>query len=83
MVETRGIAANIYAHNVSNGIRNSTGAVTVERYTKSADGNRLDVEFTVVDPLILRQPLAISYSWLSIPDGEFEPYICEADSGQR
>ena len=82
VIETRGIASNIYGHDVGKGRRNSTGAVTIERYTKSADGERLDVVFTVVDPLILRQPLAINFSWLSIPDGEFEEYLCEANSGQ-
>ena len=82
VIETRGLASNIYAHIVGKGMQNSTGAVTIERYTKSADENRLDVEFTVVDPLILRQPLTISFSWLSIPDGEFQEYVCEADSGE-
>ena len=82
VVETRGIAPGVYAHIVDNGALNSAGAVTIERYTKSTDGNRLDVEFTVVDPLILRKPLAINFNWLSIPDEEFQEYICEAISGE-
>ena len=36
-VETRGIAPAVYAHIVGKGYWNTSGAVTIERYTKSAD----------------------------------------------
>jgi len=81
VVETRGFAPNIYARLV-NGLTNTTQAVTIERYTKSADGNRLELEQTVIDPFMLRRPLVKTVSWLSMPDMEFQEFICAAVSGE-
>ena len=82
VVETRGIAPAVYAHIVGKGYWNTSGAVTIERYTKSDDGERLDIVLTVVDPVYLRKPLAIYFGWLSIPDEEFQEYTCEAITGE-
>ena len=82
VVETRGIEPAVYAHIVGKGFINTSNVVTIERYRKSADGERLDMELTVVDPYLLRKPLAIYYNWLSIPDQELQEYVCEAVSGE-
>ena len=82
VVETRGIASNLYAILLVDGLTNTTGAITIERYTRTLDGNRLDLERTVIDPAMLRRPLTIRRSYLSASGIELLEDVCEAVSGE-
>ena len=82
VIETRGIAPALYANLVVDGLTTSLRAVTVERYTRRDDDNRLEVELSVLDPVMLQRPLVRTTSWLSMPDMEFQEFVCEAVSGE-
>ena len=82
VVETRGIASNLYAILLVDGLTNTTGAITIERYARTLDGNRLDLERTVIDPVMLRRPLTIRRSYLSASGIELLEDVCEAVSGE-
>jgi len=82
VVETRGIEPNLYAVLDVNGLANTERAISIERYTKSEDGNQLDTIMTIVDPKLLRLPLVSKASYLSFPGMEFQQYDCAAVSGE-
>ena len=63
-------------------IHNSDQARSIERYTASLDGSRLDVAFTMYDPVMLREPLTIERPRVFTPDLQLEHAPCEAISGQ-
>ena len=70
VIETAGVEAN---H--SNARFEHTDQLTaVERYTRSADGNRLDVEVTFSDPPTLSKPLTMARAWTWAPTEEIYPY---------
>ncbi len=70
VVETIGVEAN---H--SNARFEHTDQLTaVERYTRSADGDRLDVEVTFSDPPTLSKPLTMARAWTWAPTEEIYPY---------
>ena len=48
---------------------------TVERYTRSADGNRLEMTVTMEDPVSFRQPLEFRKAWGWAPGEEIFPYV--------
>lgn len=82
VVETRGIASRLYSILFVDGLVNTTGAIIIERYTRALEGNRLDLERTVIDPVMLRRPLTTRHSYLSAPDIELIEDVCEAVSGE-
>jgi len=50
----------------------------VERYTRSADGSRLELTATLEDPQSLRQPLQFRKAWGWAPEEQIFPYTnCE------
>lgn len=50
----------------------------VERYTRTADGSRLEMTVTIEDPQSLRQPLQFRKAWAWAPDEQIFPYTsCE------
>jgi hypothetical protein len=50
----------------------------VERYTRSADGTRLWLTATIIDPLTFREPIVLKKVWRSAPDAEIGDQIdCE------
>jgi hypothetical protein len=50
----------------------------VERYTRTADGGRLEMTVTLEDPQSLRQPLHFRKAWAWAPDEQIFPYTdCE------
>jgi len=63
-------------------IHSSDQARSIERYTVSADGRRLDAKFTLHDPVMLREPLTIERPRVLTPDVTLERPPCEAISGQ-
>ena len=60
------------------GIRQSGGVAIVERFTPSADGDRLDYEMTVTDPATFTRPVVLSQYWLWLPSVTLLPYECTA-----
>ena len=82
VVETRGIEPRLYAVLDVNGLTNTENTVTIERYTRSADGNQLDAIVTVEDPKMLLEPLVSMASYLSFQGMEFQKFECKAVSGE-
>ncbi len=52
---------------------------TVERFTPSEDGARLDYELTVTDPTYFRGPLRFSKYWIALDGSVIDPYECVED----
>ena len=79
VVETSGVSRNItfwFAH--SDQLR------AVERYSRSTDGNRLEVVVTIEDPWSLRQPVQVKKAWGWAPTEKIFPYEnCEKPSEFR
>ena len=51
---------------------------TVERYMLSTDGQRLDMEMTVTDPLTFTAPVHLTgANWVLVPGEQIKPYECE------
>ncbi len=80
VVETVGVAANFADDQLA--IHNSDQARSIERFTISPDGNMLNVELTIFDPVMLREPLTIRRPRVLTPDVELDRPPCEAISGQ-
>ena len=53
-------------------------AETVERFTPSKDGARLDYVLTVTDPATFTQPVTLTKFWVWYPQMKVEPYKCKA-----
>ena len=70
VVETTGVTANhsnaAFAH--------SDQLTAIERYTRSADGSRLDLEVTLQDPPTLRKPMVMARAWTWAPTEAIYPY---------
>jgi hypothetical protein len=60
----------------------STDTRFIERYTVSEEGARLDVDWTVIDPVNLREPYTGRFSLLSAPDWELDTFDCDAITGE-
>jgi hypothetical protein len=56
----------------------SDQATIVERFMPSAEGDRLDYEIIVTDPVTFTEPVTMQKSWLSLPDQAFDAYNCGA-----
>jgi hypothetical protein len=63
-------------------IRLSSDAKVIERYTVNDNGNRLDLELSVIDPENFREPYVGQYSVLLSPGWELDVYVCEATTGE-
>lgn len=70
VVETLGVTAN----HSNAGFAHSDRLTSVERYTKSADGQRLELEVAFRDPPTLSRPLAMARAWAWAPTEEIYPY---------
>ena len=70
VVESVGITAN----HSNSGFGHSDQLTVTERFTRSADGDRLDVEATLRDPLTLTRPLVMARAWTWAPTEEIYPY---------
>lgn len=70
IVETIGVTANHsnarFAH--------SDQLTAIERFTRSADGNRLELEVAFRDPVNLSKPLVMARAWAWAPTEEIYPY---------
>ncbi|MFL2547106.1 MAG: hypothetical protein ACJ0SL_07055 [Candidatus Rariloculaceae bacterium] len=70
VVETVGVTAD----HSNSGFAHSDQLTSTERFTRSADGERLDVEATFADPLTLTRPLVMARAWAWAPTEEIYPY---------
>lgn len=70
VVEMIGVAAD----HTNAGFAHSDRLTAVERFTRSADGSRLDVEVTFSDPETLVAPLVMARAWGWAPGEEIYPY---------
>ena len=64
VVETSGISAN---HHGFAGFAHSDQLTATERFTRSTDGNRLDLEVTFLDPVTFSKPLRMARAWAWAP----------------
>jgi hypothetical protein len=60
----------------------SEGAQFNERYVLSEDGERMDILWSVIDPVNLRGPYVGQMSWLQAPGWELDVWSCEAITGE-
>ncbi len=60
----------------------SQGAQFVERYELSEDGKRMDILWSVIDPVNLRAPYTGQMSWQAAPDWELDIWSCDAITGE-
>lgn len=63
-------------------LHNSDQAHSIERYTVSPDGKQLNVEFTLYDPVMLKEPLTIRRPRIQTPEIELDRRPCEVIAGQ-
>lgn len=82
VVETTGILPNLFQLPGMGGFKHSEQARAVERYTLSEDGQRLDLEWTFIDPVYFIGPVQGQKSWLRELEGELEEFSCDAVTGQ-
>jgi len=81
VVETANVAANIAEDGLN--IHNADHASSIERYTLSEDGTRLHMQFTLIDPVMFREPLVLERTRLFTPEVDLLDAPCESISGQR
>lgn len=80
VVETVGVAPGLVDDQLA--VHNSDQARSVERYTLGPDGRQLNVEFTLYDPVMLKEPLTIRRPRVATPDVELQKPPCAAIAGQ-
>ena len=64
------------------GLRQSSDAEIVERWTLVDDGNELHYELTVIDPTTFTKPVVQNKHWRWTGTSEIEPFNCDASLGQ-
>jgi hypothetical protein len=74
VVETTGIRGDVIAADAR--AVHSDDLRSIERYTLSDDGNRLDLELTLIDPSTLTEPLTFRTAWRRTPVAPIFPYEC-------
>jgi hypothetical protein len=73
-VETTGLLGDVVAPDAR--VLHSDELRTIERYTLTDDGARLDLELTLIDPLTLTGSLIMRTSWRRTPHTKLLPYEC-------
>ena len=79
VIDTSGVAADItFWFELSDQLR------AVERYTRSADGNRLEAVVTIEDPVSLRESIQVNKAWGWAPTEQIFQYVdCEVPNEVR
>lgn len=54
----------------------------VERYELKNDGDRLEIQWSVIDPVNLREPYIGMMTWVKAPGWELDEWVCEAITGE-
>jgi hypothetical protein len=80
VVETTGIAGGVIAPDAR--VLHSDGLRTIERYTLTDHGNRLDLELTLIDASALAEPLILRTAWRRTPATKLLPYKCSLVGNQ-
>jgi len=80
VVETVNVAAGMVDDQLA--VHNSDQARSIERFTVSPDGKRLDYSFTLYDPVMLTAPLTIRRPRVLTPELALDRRPCEAIAGQ-
>jgi hypothetical protein len=62
------------------GIDSSDQLSMIERYWLSADGRRLNVEFTITDPVMLREPVTLLHQWKKVTDSPIAHAECSLEN---
>ncbi len=70
VVETSGVTANITGWD----FKHSDQLTTVERFTRSDDGQTLTLAATLTDPWSLREPVVVKKMWKWSPQSQITPY---------
>lgn len=78
IVETDNFTAETWG--MYTGIDSSDRKSLVERYWLSEGGTRLNVEFTVTDPVVLTEPYTYTHQWKRVPDRELAKAPCSIES---
>ena len=65
-----------WGHFDGQGIPASTAGISVERFTLSELGERLDYSMTFSDPENLIEPMTFRKHWVWYPDAEVNEYAC-------
>jgi hypothetical protein len=79
VVETTGLRANILT---TDGVPHSDRLRVLERYSLADGGDRLELELTLIDPVMLAAPVVITKSWLRTPEESILAESCDVVSGQ-
>ena len=74
IIETAGVVPDRFSDTTQGGY--SSELTAVERYTVHDNPRRLELELTLEDPLILKQPHVMTKSWLWTPDVELLQDSC-------
>lgn len=62
------------------GIDSSDQLSLEERYWLSDNGMRLNVEFTITDPVMLKEPVTLTHQWKKIPDSPIAHAECSLEN---
>jgi len=81
VVDTRNFADHRSPY--QNGVPSGAQKHVVERYTRSADGTRVAVEFLLEDPQYLAAPLRHSRELIHSPQFELSSFDCDPDAARR
>ena len=76
VVDTVAIQGDIFYSFITSG-GYADGAHATERYTIQDNPRRMNVEITIEDPVMLREPYTVSKTWLYTPDAELVADSCE------
>ncbi|MDY6945100.1 MAG: hypothetical protein SXG53_05235 [Pseudomonadota bacterium] len=81
VIDSVGFEPNIFLPSTVPGMRTTDQARSIERYTLSDDGQKLQLALTVVDPKLFRRPLELTYLFLSSPGDELQHFECDPPAG--
>ena len=76
VVDTVAIQGDIFYSFITSG-GYADGAHATERYTIQDNPRRMNVEITIEDPVMLREPYTVSKTWLYTPDAALIADSCE------
>lgn len=66
------------------GLDSSDQKHVIERYRLIDEGHRMSVQATIEDPVYLREPMSVEYTWQHTPTYEVTPYVaCDPDAAAK
>ena len=82
VIETKNLAPGDLNLPRDGGLLLSDDITAMERYSRSEDGERLDLVWSIIDPAYFSEPLQGQKSSLLEPDWELDEFVCEAITGE-